>query len=137
MVSYRKIRYSLAVWIAVCTGLTSCKPSSMRTNPTISEKPASEQKAGPERNVLSKEQIISIANAVARRYGRDPDKSIVIYDEENALWRSTFPAGPAFDGHDYQAVAYRDRSGEYIFSGHLWVIIDRNTGEVLRVLMLQ
>jgi len=81
---------------------------------------------------LTKEQILKVANGAARRHGRNPEKTRIEYDEENSHWRKV-ARGPwrELDGHDFQAVVYwRDPPQP---EGGLWVLVDRNTGEILSV----
>jgi len=86
---------------------------------------------------FSKEQqlIIDAANAAVQEHGADLKKFYVVYDEGNALWRSSVGNihVPELDGHDYQLVIYAHRDKLQI-GGDLWVLVDKNTREVLIVI---
>ncbi len=95
----------------MCVGTTSCKRS--RT------KMVEGQPKGDGKNVLSREQIIQIANGEAHRQGFDPETLTVFYDEGNSHWRTRAGSArpltrddveaaildlwPKLKGHDYQA----------------------------------
>jgi hypothetical protein len=74
----------------------------------------------------------------------------VFYDKGNRYWRKRLTWGPNVTageeaeavvldrwphlrGHDYQAIAYflPFRKGDLIFTGPLYILVGRNTGEVL------
>ena len=144
----RKI-IALPVCAVMCTGVTSCK----RPNTQTAEKnDGSEgQPEGGGKNVLSKEQIIKIADAEARRRSCDPETHNVFYDEGNSHWRTR--AGPAqpvtrndaeaaildqwpeLKGHGYQAVEYMlplpKPGGTPPLARPSYILVDRNTSEVL------
>lgn len=121
---------SLLVCVLVVMELMSCRPSGKQAVLEKSESDSGQRKAEMKKSVLSKEQIIEIANRAARQRGRDPERCVIGYDEGNVFWRKV-ARGPwhELEGHDFQAVGYDYR--EPIASGTLWVLVDRNTGEVL------
>jgi len=81
---------------------------------------------------LSKEQVIKVANNAARRHGQTPEKMHVEYDEGNSHWRDVARGPwPELEGRDFQAVIYWHQPP--IPEGGLWILIDRNSGEVLSV----
>ncbi len=119
--------------VLVCVGVTSCGPTHTQTGSERSKTRDWERQMDMERGMLSREQIIEAANAVAREYGWDPEEAVITWDEGNTRWRHVFSMVhmPELEGHDYQAVIYAPRRlGP---SAELWVAVDRNTGEVVRV----
>ncbi len=104
-------------------------------------------------NWLSKENILTIAISKAEEVGYKTEEMEVIYDEENrelkkhfkrtgiseydeetSEWKpisSTTPEKeyPELIGRNYQAVYLGPK--ELILGGDLWVLIDKNTGEVI------
>jgi hypothetical protein len=131
----------------ICAATVSCRPLATGTP---GEKPGSEgarKHVGMNERTLSKEQIIEIANAEARRHGWNPERWITIYDEGNAHWGSYLslfrapppplkpvPPPPELEGRDYQVVIYRRQ--DVPISGDLLVMVDRHTGEVIYVMHL-
>jgi hypothetical protein len=110
--------------------------------------------------VLSKEEIIKAANRAARRRWHNLPKYDIFHDEGNAGWRylvtrlsvpevendrRVWPEGafelnlrsrwPKLESRDYQAVYYvfRPPPGDKGIYGRTWILVDRNTGEVLLV----
>jgi hypothetical protein len=104
-------------------------------------------------NTLSAERIVEVADATARENGRDPgeERVTVFYDEGNANWKyhvamnrkmaalerdegheeRLLKRARRLEGRDFQAVRYT-----YAYprlGSDLWVLVDRNTGEVLWV----
>jgi hypothetical protein len=131
MSSSKKTAIPLLILLLVFMGVTSCKPAGKQAAPAKTEKESAEVQGETTSSVLSKEQIVEIANGVARRHGYDPKE--MVYDEGNASWKKE-PRGPwpELEGHDFQVVYYSHRS-PYTAGGGLWVLVDRNTGKVLRV----
>jgi hypothetical protein len=130
MRSSRKPHILLLIWIVVCVCVISCKPPGKQTSPEKSKSEGSKGQTEMTNITLSKEQIIEIANRAARRHGCNPEEMDVIYDEGNAGWRSiAVGPWPELEGHDFQAVVYWHRPP--IPEGGLWVLVDRNTGQVL------
>ncbi len=87
MSSSRLTHFLLLVCMIVCAGMTSCKPLDWRAT-------AGKPTDGTERQarkwsewVLLREEIIEIANIVAREQGYDPAESLVLYDEGRVRWR--------------------------------------------------
>lgn len=80
--------------------------------------------------MLSKDEIIEVANGAAQRHGRNLDEMRVQYDEGNLAWREIARDSWAeLEGRDFQAVAYWHDPP--LPEGGLWVLVDRNTGEIL------
>ncbi len=151
MNSYSNAHRALVVLLLFCMYALSCKPPGKHSAPEKTNSHSAEQegkegkgllsenattdnpkqKEMGEKTVLSKEQIVQIANGAARRHGYDPKE--MVYDEGNVAWKKE-PRGPwpELEGHDFQAVEYWHRS-LYTAGGGIWVLVDRNTGEVLRV----
>jgi len=126
----------LLIWLMMCVAITSCLPSQAERGSKKLNKEYSSGQVEGGKTVLSKEKIIKIADRAARRHGRKPEDCIVIYDEENAYWTRNVNARgpwPELEGHDYQAVIYNYRVPRP--SGSLWVLVDRNTGNVLKVIV--
>ncbi len=136
------------LWLisTICAATVSCQPL---VTGTPDEKQSSEgsRQAGVNERSLSKEQIIEIANAEARRHGWNPERWTTIYDEGNALWEpylsllgdppqplKPVPPPSELQGRDYQVVVYRRH--DVTLSGDLFVMVDRHTGEVIYVLHL-
>ncbi len=87
-------------------------------------------------SILSKEQIITAANVAARQHGWNPKKCRIFYDEGNAKWKSVIEEDvPSLARRDFQVVAYGRQ--EIVLGGPLLVLVDRNTGDVLKVLALK
>ena len=91
--------------------------------------------------MLTKQQIIEIANKVAKTEGVLVKKSNVCYDEGNKEWEKTYvlleresPEDAErlkiLKGRDYQAVLYTPKSPTAM-GGVLWVFIDRTTGRLI------
>ncbi len=79
--------FLLLICMVACVGMTSCKPLDSQAT---AGKPAD----GTERPVrkwnewvLLREEIIEIANMVARKQGYDPAECFVLYDEGKVRWR--------------------------------------------------
>jgi hypothetical protein len=156
-------RLLLLVWIAACAGTTSCKlvDSWAPGDETHVYDPGIQTEKGGKK-MLSKQEILKAANRAARRRGYNLAKYDIFYDEENAGWRylvrrlsppelrngfhvwpereGAFEANlrsrwPELESHDYQAVYYvfRPSPGDKGIYGRTWILIDRNTGEVLLV----
>jgi len=117
--------------VAICAGMMSCN-SVDKQNAATPEfgRDASREQRDMQKTALSKERIIDIANAVARQAGWNLDQAKIIYDEGNVYWRQV-ARGPwtQLDGHDFQAVVYWHK--QPIPEGGFWVLVDRNSGEVL------
>jgi hypothetical protein len=129
----------------ICTAIVSCRPLVTGTPGEKSGAQGSEGQVGLNEHTLSKEQIIAIANVEARRHGWNPERWVTIYDRENAEWESVLslfrappppikpvPPPAQLEGRDYQVVIYRRQ--DVALSGDLFILVDRNTGEVLYVL---
>jgi hypothetical protein len=117
---------------AGCLLTASCKPPDAERRGETSESRNSGESSETRRTLLSKELIIKAANSAARRHGRDPDELYVEYDEGNSAWRGIARGPwPELDGRDFQAVAYWHQPPQP--EGGLWVLVDRNTGEILSV----
>jgi len=140
--------------LGVCAYLAatfSCSPMRVQTAPECSLKSDSGGQSAMGKTPLSREQIIEIANAAARDYGWDPGSCTVVFDEGNSAWKSKLsdiqsalasiplperetvglPPMPWLEGHDYQVVQYVRRA--FGTGADLWVFVDRDTGEVLKV----
>jgi hypothetical protein len=140
------------VCAVMCTCMTSCRrPKTQMVEEKQGTHGPEGQPKGGGKNVLSREEIIRTANAEARRQGFDPETHTVFYDEGNCHWRTR--AGPArpvtredaeaeildrwpeLKGYDYQAVEYMvprvPKRGLISLARPLYVLVDRNTGEVL------
>ena len=149
-------RLWIALYLLCCLpslGALSCAPSEKRAIPEGAKKVSSECPTQVPRTVLSKEEIIGIANDAACRHDCDTDEqsTIVFYDEGNARWERHVRMAKkmaALDGdevalegsversrrledRDFQVVLYMPRRG--LVGEDLWVVVDRSTGEVLRV----
>jgi hypothetical protein len=92
-----------------------------------------EGQADKEMTPLSKEQILAIADAVADERGWWPQERRT-YDEGNVIWRRCLKGRPVreLEGRDYQVVWYG--RGRAILGGDLAVVVDRDTGAVLKVI---
>jgi hypothetical protein len=122
----------LLVWIVICSVGTSCKPSGTQTTPEKSKTRGSGGQNEIKKTELSREQIINIADKVARDHNRDPEQMKVVYDDGNATWRRIPESRDVdFPDHDFQVVVYWRRPP--VAEGGLWVLVDRNAGEVLKV----
>jgi hypothetical protein len=155
--------FLLSVWIAACAGTMSCRSvDSEATGDRTQTDGPTKQAEKRDNAVLSKQKIIKAAKRAARRGWFDFATYDFFYDEGNAGWkyivtrlspaiitedgRSIWPEGafeanlrsrwPKLESHDYQAVCggrrlpAKERGGIY---GLTWILIDRNTGEVLLV----
>jgi hypothetical protein len=139
--------------------LVDSKATGDRTQTDSSKKQAEKR----DNRLLSKEEIVEAANRAARQRGYKLAKYDIFYDEGNAGWRylvtrvsppeyepengrPVWPEGafeanlrsrwPKLESHDYQAVIYyrRPPAGRSPgIQGRTWVLVDRNTGEVLLV----
>jgi hypothetical protein len=78
--SFSKALHLLLIWMVACAGGLSCKSSGSQA---VEEKGRLQN----EKRVLSKQEIIDIANAAGRQYERDPEKWVADIDEGNAEWR--------------------------------------------------
>jgi hypothetical protein len=82
---------------------------------------------------LSKDEMIQAAQRVLRFLERDPNKVTTYYDEDNQRWHTCFPKPlPELAGHDYQVIEYIHDEPRG-FSDPLWIVIDKKTGTVLKV----
>ena len=128
-----KLQVFLLISAMLCTCGVLCKLLVTRTTPRGSKTESAHGVAERGKSVLTNKQIIAIANRAAREYGRNPDECLIGYDEGNVFWKKA-ARGPWSDlaGHDFQAVGYDYRDPRP--SGTLWVLVDRNTGEVLSVM---
>jgi len=117
----------------VCLATTSCKTVGRQTTREEAAKAGSEQQHAISGTPLSKEQIIAVAQTVARERGWYPG-NLCIYDEGNSLWMRTYGLVPVpeLDGHDYQVVMYV-RPQAMTDGGDLAIVVDRKTGAVLKV----
>jgi hypothetical protein len=124
----KKMRISFMIWLVACLCATSCGPAS----PEKAKRESAEGQKETQEGVLSKEQIIKIANREARRLGRDLSQTDVRYDVGNVVWKRVAPGPwPKLEGHDYQAVSYWRRPPAT--EGGLWILVDRKTGEILMI----
>jgi hypothetical protein len=153
----------LLAWVVVCAGTTSCRLVDSRgpgEKNQIDGSGTQMEKGG--KKVLSEREIIAAANRAARRHGFNLARYHVAYDKDNAGWRYgvtrmspgiikdgryIWPEGafeanlhrhwPELESHDYQAVIYYGRSSRNEpvggIEGRTWILVDRNTGEVLLV----
>lgn len=91
--------------------------------------------------VLTKEQILKIANRAARGLHFPLTRKEVLYDVEEAEWQKNakiierlFPGWSKkleiLNGRDYVIVLYRPKEATEI-GDVLWLFIDRKTGEVI------
>jgi len=98
---------------------------------------------GCEKKMLTKEQIINVANREFLRQGFELKEYEVNYDIDNVKSSSRIASiretsadfAERFNvlvGCDYQAVEYK-RRGKNIVGGVFWVFVNRKTGEVLTV----
>lgn len=86
---------------------------------------------------LSKEQIIQIANELAKSEGIVLENRNIIYDEGNKIWEEKFKSigeerakrYEFLENKNYQAVCYAIKEGW--LGGDFWVFVDKITGEVL------
>ncbi len=131
-------RRLLGVWllglaVLVCLATASCEPKHIQTTPQGVKQTGLDGQADKKTTPLSKEQIIAIADAVARDYGWQPEERLA-YDKGNVLWEAAFRGVrvPELEGHDYQVLVYGRRG--VLFGGDLSVVVDRNTGAVLKIL---
>ena len=109
---------------AGCLLMASCKP------PDAEKHAGSAGSEEAKKTTLSKEEIVKVADGAARHRGWNPDKMHVEYDEGNTTWREIARASwPELEGRDFQAVAYWHDPP--LPEGGLWVLVDRNTGEIL------
>ncbi len=95
------------------------------------------------KNSLTKQQILSVANAETVSHGGLPlEEYSVYYDTNNEKWEKVLSSlreeSPDYavrfevlKDHDYQAVLYD--VDKYVLGGVLWVFVDRNTGKVITV----
>lgn len=92
-------------------------------------------------NMLTKQEIIDIANKKAISEGLPLDSSKVHYDVDNKKWKQMlvllkrdYPDDARrleiLEGRDYQVVLYTPKSPTAM-GGILWVFIDKKTGEVI------
>ncbi len=117
------VRISLLIVMILCMAMASCSPLNKTKAPAFTE----------EQQVL-----IEAASVAVRQHGDDLKKFRVIYDEGNAIWKSdikNIPV-PELDGHDYQLIIYAPRDRRQL-GGILYVLVDRNTREVLRIIPRQ
>ncbi len=116
-----------SVWLLLqgtfaCLAMASCAPIDTQT-PRVS----------PAKTQLTKEQILNITDTVARERGWLPQERRT-YDEGNVTWRRCWNGRTlrGLEGRDYQVVWYgRVRA---ILGGDLAVVVDRDTGVVLKVI---
>jgi hypothetical protein len=128
MASSQRTQVSCLIWLAACLCVVSRKPAGPNKGEGESDKGQKKTKE----IVLSKEQIIKIANREARRLGRNLSRTDIVYDDDNAGWKQVAPGPwPQREGHDYQAVSYWHK--EPTTEGGLWILVDRNTGDVLMI----
>jgi len=112
MGSSKKTQVSSLIWLAACLCIASCKPVSTQPSPEKAKNESAEGQKETRDGVLSKEQIIKIANREARRLGRDLARTDIVYDDDNADWKRVAPGPwPKLEGHDYQAVSYWRQDG--------------------------
>ncbi|MHC4545461.1 MAG: hypothetical protein ACYTDW_13565 [Planctomycetota bacterium] len=97
--------------------------------------------SGDNANMLTKQEIIEIANKKALSEEFPLDTSKVHYDVDNKEWekmlvllKRDYPDDARrleiLEGRDYQAVLYTPKSPTAM-GGILWVFIDKKTGEVI------
>jgi hypothetical protein len=132
MGSSRKIHALLLISVILWQIGISCKPSGKKAVPSGPNDSSAGGHGEMRKTVLSREQIIKIADGAARKNGLDPEKTEVFYDEGNAEWKQVVAKPwPKLEGHDFQAVSYWHRPP--IPEGGLWILVDRNTGKILAV----
>jgi hypothetical protein len=94
---------------------------------------SSEEQVDSAKTQLTKEQILNITDTVARERGWLPQERRT-YDEGNATWRLCTNGRTlrGLEGRNYQVVWYG--SVHVLLDGDLAVVVDRNTGAVLKVI---
>jgi hypothetical protein len=162
MSSSKMLRFLLLVCTVACAGTTSCKLVDARAPSDETQVSGSgKQIEKRDQRTLSEQEILKAANRAARRRGFNLAKYGIGYDEGNAGWkyfvtrlspsyeengRPVWPDGafeanlrshwPNLESHDYQAVTYCRRPPARRppgIQGRTWILVDRNTGEVLLV----
>ncbi len=94
--------------------------------------------------MLTKEQILKIANKEAKRLYFSPDKSEVLYDVGREKWQENLKVmekiAPGWskdfeilNDRNYVIVLYRPKDPG-VMGGVLWLFIDRKTGEIITYL---
>jgi hypothetical protein len=118
--------------ILVCLGVASCQRSDIQTTPGSLATGSSEEQVDTAKTQLTKEQILNITDTVARERGWLPQERRT-YDEGNVTWRLCTNGRTlrGLEGRDYQVVWYG--SVHVLLDGDLAVVVDRNTGAVLKV----
>ncbi len=153
MLMYGRIWIRLQLCVLVALAMVSCAPSEKNATVEIAKSERFDEPARTAKIALPKEQIIETANTAAREHGWIVGVNNVVahYDEGNVRWE--YAVGTArkaaavwedraaldglaersrcLEGHDYQAVLYWHRPPQRAVN--LWVLVDRNTGETLRV----
>jgi len=150
MGTFRRTQTGLAVVVFLLLALASCVPSQRRTTDGTGDDPGLQARASVEASALSRRQIIEAANTAARQRGWSPDDGEVgiFYDEGNVEWERYVAEGERLarlrgiidrnadrsqrlEGHGFQVVRYdaplRQRKE------NLWVLVDKDTGDVLWV----
>jgi hypothetical protein len=131
-------RQLLGMWllglaVLVCLATASCESKHIQTSPQGLKQTDSEGQVDKEMTPLSKEQIPAIADAVADERGWWPQERRT-YDEGNVIWRRCLNGRTlrGLEGRNYQVVWYGRVHA--ILGGDLAVVVDRNTGAVLKVI---
>jgi len=150
MSTSRRTQTGLGIVMFLGLALASCVPSQRRTADGTGNDPGSQARASVEDGSLPRRQIIEAANTAARQQGWSPDDGEVsiFYDEGNVAWERYVAEGErlarlrgiidrnadrsqCLAGHGFQVVRYdaplRQRKE------NLWVLVDKETGDVLWV----
>ncbi len=124
--------HMLPLAILVCLGVASCQRPDIQTTPESLVTGSSEEQVDTAKTQLTKEQILNITDTVVRERGWLPQERRT-YDEGNVTWRLCLNGRTlrGLEGRDYQVVWYGRVHA--ICDGDLAVVVDRNTGAVLKV----
>jgi hypothetical protein len=123
----------LPLAIFVCLGLASRQKPDVQTAPENLVTGSSEGQVDTAKTQLTKEQILNITDTVARERGWLPQERRT-YDEGNVTWRRCLNGRTlrGLEGRNYQLVWYGRVYA--LLGGDLAVVVDRDTGAVLKVI---
>jgi hypothetical protein len=108
--------------ILACALLMPCKsPDSRSASGKTGKKP------------LSRQELIDAASVADRKYGRDPGWGFVLEENSQQLQAVMLRRFPSLRGHDCEVLRYIPvtEHAKGMADGGGWLLIDRNTGEVL------
>lgn len=86
-------------------------------------------------STVSRSDIIRVADEAAAKQLEHLRDYRRIYDTGNKLWADAFPApDPNLAKHEYQVVKYERKGLLPATGGALWICVDREDGQILKII---